>query len=143
MTLRQTKHGLAYDQLTFLGHVVSDEGVHPDPAKTADLAEFPRSSDEKAFRGLLGICAVYRRFIQNFARHSAPLRHLTKDVGYTTTWERRPGAGIQGTQGNISVAILSRPLRSALEKEIQTDASNTANGAVLVQQQQGPERVIA
>ncbi|KAM7281232.1 reverse transcriptase domain-containing protein, partial [Ixodes scapularis] len=54
LTLKPSKCRFAYGELKFLGHVVSAQGVSPDPAKTAAVAEFPIPSDKKAVRRFLG-----------------------------------------------------------------------------------------
>ncbi|KAK8771367.1 hypothetical protein V5799_025390 [Amblyomma americanum] len=78
LTLKPEKCRFAYDELLFLGHIISKSGVHPDPQKTAAIAEFPQPIDKKAVRRFLGMCAYYRRFVKDFSRIAEPLTQLTK-----------------------------------------------------------------
>lgn len=90
LTLNPKKCRFAYDQLKFLGHVVSNEGVRADPEKTSAVSTFPTPSDKKTVRRFLGLCAYYRRFIRNFSHIAAPLTYLTKgDVPFQWTHEQQ------------------------------------------------------
>lgn len=80
LTLKPTRCRFAYAELKFLGHVVSNEGVCPDPEKTRVVEEFSPASDKKAVRRFHGLCAYSKRFVQDIAGLSAPLTHLTKET---------------------------------------------------------------
>ena len=45
LTLKPEKCRFAYEELLFLGHVISRDGVRPDPRKTAAIAGFPKPTD--------------------------------------------------------------------------------------------------
>ncbi|KAM7309439.1 retrovirus-related Pol polyprotein from transposon 17.6 [Ixodes scapularis] len=51
-------------KLKFLGHVVNNKGVLPDPEKTRAVAAFTPPSDKKAEKRFLGLCAYYRLFFE-------------------------------------------------------------------------------
>ena len=63
LSLKPTKCRFAYGELKFLGHVVNNKGVLPDPEKTRAVAAFTPPADKKAVRRFLGLCAYYRRFV--------------------------------------------------------------------------------
>ncbi|XP_065299482.1 uncharacterized protein [Dermacentor albipictus] len=76
-------------ELKFLGHVVSSQGVRPDPEKLTAIAEFPRPKDKKSAQWFLGLCAYCRRFVQGFSRIAEPLTRLTRqDVPFAWTEEQ-------------------------------------------------------
>ena len=79
MTIKPQKCHLGFHELLFLGHVVSSEGIRPDPEKTAAVAQFPTPMDKKAVRRFLGLCAYYRRFVKIFSKIAEPLTRLTKE----------------------------------------------------------------
>ena len=65
-------------EVLFLGHIVSGEGVKADPAKVQAVSEFPRPTDVSHLRSFLGLATYFRRYIDSFARVAHPLTDLLK-----------------------------------------------------------------
>ncbi|XP_072090478.1 uncharacterized protein [Arachis hypogaea] len=66
------------DQVTFLGHIVSKDGIMVDPKKIESVYIWPRPTTVTKIRSFLRLASYYRRFIKDFSRISAPLTKLTK-----------------------------------------------------------------
>ena len=54
-------------QVTYLGHVVSAQGVSPDPEKTSKIKSWPIPQSAQEVQRFLGLANYYRRFIKDFA----------------------------------------------------------------------------
>ena len=65
-------------EVHFLGHVVSNRGIHADPTKieAAKNWDAPRTPTE--VQQFLGLAGYYRRFIENFSKIAKPLTALTQ-----------------------------------------------------------------
>ena len=65
-------------QIKYLGHIITDESVRPDPGKISAVQRFLIPENQKHIRMFLGLCGFYRRFIQNFALISKCLSDVLK-----------------------------------------------------------------
>ena len=129
-------------QLLALGHIITPEGVLPNPAKVAALVDMPAPTDRTGVRSLLGMASYYRRFIEGFAAIAYPLTMLTRqDVPFH--WGEAQQEAFETLKRCLtSPPVLVRPSFSA-PFTLATDWQPSAVGAVLSQQVDGTERVIA
>ena len=71
------------DRVTFLGHVISVEGVSVDPQKIKAMVNWKLPKNVSEVRSFLGLVGYYRKFVEGFSKIAAPLTKLTrKDVKY-------------------------------------------------------------
>src|SRR5260221_5084056 len=77
--LKITKCEFAKSELIFLGHLITKEGIKPDPAKIEKILNWPIPSTQTEVRMFLGLASYYRRFVPGFATTAAPLHNLTKE----------------------------------------------------------------
>lgn len=68
---------MKHDML-FLGHVIKEDGVMPDPEKTNCIRKLPPPETAKAVRSFLGMANFYHRFIEGYAEMALPLFGLTR-----------------------------------------------------------------
>ena len=74
------------EQVAFLGHVVSKDGIQVDPKKIEAVADWPRPTTVIEIRSFLGLAGYYRRFVKDFSKIAAPLTRLTqKNVKFVWT----------------------------------------------------------
>ena len=78
LKLKPAKCQLMKTSVTYLGQVVSAEGVATDPKKIKAVEEWTTPSNLKEPRSFLGLCSYYQRFIQGFPTLAKPLPKLTK-----------------------------------------------------------------
>lgn len=102
----------------------------------------PVPSSVSEVRSFLGLCSYYRRFIRDFASEAKPLHRLT-EKGRKFQWTKEAHDAFETLRNKlISAPIISLPDISKPFK-LDTDASNWSIGAVLSQEIDGKERVIA
>ena len=63
-------------EVVYLGHVISEQGVRPDPRKIQAISDFPRPINAKNIKQFLDLAGYYRRFIPDFAKIARPFHFL-------------------------------------------------------------------
>ena len=136
LRLKPAKCHLLRDEIPFLGHIVSTNGLRPDPEKIAKVRHYPTPADATQIRRFLGLASYYRRFMPDFARVSAPLRALTKKDA-TFLWTADCDKAFTDLKQLLTTApVLAYPRFGAGRFFIlETDASCVGLGAVLSQAQ--------
>ena len=73
LKLKLSKCKLFRRRVRFLSHIVSEEWIETDSAKTESVVTWPFPNTVRDVRGFLGLCSYYRRFVKAFAEVAAPL----------------------------------------------------------------------
>ena len=73
LQLKPKKCHLCQEEVSFLGHRVSAQGVTTEEDKVQAVREWPVPQTVKAVRAFLGLTGYYRRFIQDYALTAGPL----------------------------------------------------------------------
>ena len=76
LRLGHKKYSLARTSVTFLGHLVSEEGLRPDPRLPESIQEIQPPTSVTQVRSFLGLVRYYRRIIKGFSKIAAPLNKL-------------------------------------------------------------------
>ena len=143
LKLKPKKCHLLQKEISFLGHVVSKEGLKTDPLKIAAVKNMPRPTTVTQTRSFLGLASYYRKYVQSFSKIAKPLFDLTKK-DQTFVWTDNCEESFEELKKRLTSApILAFPKPDGSQFILDTDASAYAIGAVLSQVQEGKERVIA
>ena len=59
--------------VTFLGHILSTDGISPNPEKVTKIKDWPTPKTPKEVHSFVGHASYYRRFIPSFAKWAGPL----------------------------------------------------------------------
>jgi ABC-type branched-subunit amino acid transport system substrate-binding protein len=64
--------------VSFLGHVISPEGIAVDPSKVRDVLNWKPPMSVHQVHSSLGLASYFRRFIPNFSEIAKPITELLK-----------------------------------------------------------------
>lgn len=119
-------------EVTYLGHIISESGVKPDPQKIQAVKEFPQPTNAKGIKQFLGLAGYYRRFIPDFSKTAKPLTNLLKKETVFLWGDDQDKAFVA-----LRDALCSQPLLQYPDFTkpfiVTTDASNAAIGGILSQ----------
>ena len=141
--IKASKTELFKEKMTFLGHVLSKDGLQMVPQYVEKILSWPRPNTVKELNSLVGMLTYYSSFIPEFSKLMAPLNAQKK--AKRIDWTEECEQNFQALKRKFQEApIRSVPdFRSGKPFKITTDWSGTAIGAVLSQEQDGQERMIA
>jgi hypothetical protein len=71
-----SKCELWLEEVTFLGHILTTEGVVVDPVKIEVVKEWEQPHNVTDIRSFLGLARYYHRFIENFSKIAKPMTNL-------------------------------------------------------------------
>lgn len=142
LKLQPSKCNFLRKEVCYLGHLITDKGIKPNPENVKAVIDFKTPSKVKHVRAFLGLVGYYRRFIKNFSKIAEPLNNLLKknvDFAWTPNCE----IAFQFLKKLITEPPILQYPDFSKNFILTTDASNKALGAVLSQGAVGKDLPIA
>src|SRR4029453_15297161 len=68
--------------IEYLGHIISPNGIQPNPELVQAVARFPQPHSLKVLQSFLGLANYYRKFIKNYSKIVVPLTNI---IGKTSS----------------------------------------------------------
>ena len=139
LRLKPEKCVFATNQVEYLGHTLTADGVRPNEKNVQAVVDFPRPNCAKEVRGFLGMANFYRRHVQGMASICRPLTELTrkdKESGKPVpfVWTDDCQRAFEKVKKSLVSAPLLHPPDWEKEFFLWTDASLAGFGAVLEQE---------
>ena len=99
---KRSKCFFGVQEVEYLGHIVSHEGVKVDPTKIKAIKEWKIPTSIKHMRGFLGLTGYYRKFVKNYRRIVEPLTSLLKKDPFSWTPKATKAFFTSGVHENAS-----------------------------------------
>ncbi|KAL9263119.1 Retrovirus-related Pol polyprotein from transposon 297-like protein [Drosera capensis] len=115
-------------EVTFLGHLISGEGVQVDPKKSEAVMEWTRLTNIAEVRSFLGLAGYYQSFVEGFSKIAGSLSNLTRKTT-KFEWTERCEKAFQ----ELKTRLTSAHILTLHDFCIYSDASKQGLGSVLMQ----------
>ena len=146
LTLKASKCYFCRREMKYLGHIITQDGIKPDPTLIKAVSDFPQPKTIKDVQSFLGLSGYYRRFIKDYAKIAEPLNkqlRQLKDKNYHLNWTSECTNALETLKKKLTNApIMSTPnFKEPFILEL--DACEYGLGAVLAQEYDKKKFVIA
>jgi hypothetical protein len=126
----------------YLGHIISETGIRPDPKKIQAVVNFPPPKNVKGIKSFLGLSGYYRKFINSYSAIAKPITNLLKkEVPFN--WDN----ACEEAFNKLKNSLVNEPVLQYPDFNrpfiLTSDASGKALGAILSQGKVGSDLPIA
>ncbi|UYV82874.1 K02A2.6-like, partial [Cordylochernes scorpioides] len=133
VTLNKAKCVFGVSRINFLGHILDEDGIRPDPAKIEAVAKMPAPTDVHGVRRFLGMVNHLGRFVENLSEIVAPLNQLLVK-GQDFVWDCSQERAFR----KLKELLTTQPILAAYDVRkptmVSSDASSYGLGTVLKQE---------
>jgi hypothetical protein len=129
--VKKSKCAFGARSVTYLGHVISADGITMDTQKVRVVLDWPNPRTVCAVRAFLGLADYYRRFIKEYGAIATPLTALLCKAGFT--WSAEAEAAFRAQQRALTTAPVLQLPDFDREFTIECDAFGIGIRAVLHQ----------
>jgi len=145
-------------RVKYVGYIVSEQGIEADPEKISKIRDWPTPTSPEEIRKFLGFAGYYRKFVKDFSKIARPLSELMPKTNSKKTRSRQNkqtkqevqwtwGSSQEGAFQELKKRLTSPPVLGYVDYsqpfELHVDASTQGLGAVLYQQNDGRQQVLA
>ncbi|UYV69820.1 K02A2.6-like [Cordylochernes scorpioides] len=128
-----TKAQICKKEVSFVGHMISKNGIDPEPNKVDKVINLKKPEDKKSLQRIMGLYNYLGKFIPNLAASTSNIRGILKK---NVVWHWGPRQDIEFH--HIKECVRKAPSLGHYDKTktlvLQCDASKDAMGAALLQE---------
>uniref|UniRef100_A0A803JSR1 ribonuclease H n=1 Tax=Xenopus tropicalis TaxID=8364 RepID=A0A803JSR1_XENTR len=135
LKLNRQKLRKRLSSVPYMGHLLTAEGLRPDPDKVKAILEMPNPEDVQVVQRILGFVNYLSKFLPHLSDVCKPLRRLT-DKDSVWVWQSSNDKSMEQIKKLVTAQPVLRYYDVNEEVTVQCDASEKGLGATLMQQGQ-------
>lgn len=120
------------EQIQYLRHIITKEGIAVDPKKIKTIMEWLISKDVADIRSFMGLAGYYRLFVEGFSRVTYPITSLQKK-GKAFRWTTDCQRSFHQLKNLFTTTPILSIADSSKEYVVFTDASKEGVGCIVMQ----------
>ncbi|KAK2718681.1 hypothetical protein QYM36_005872, partial [Artemia franciscana] len=125
----KAKCSFCVTSVTYFGHVISEQGMQPDPDKLEAINNMPTPSNSEELATLLGMLNYLAKYIPNLSTQNKTLRDLSKATEFK--WAKEHDEALQNIK-HSTVSNLAYFDHSCKSINLTVDASSHSLGAYIL-----------
>ena len=142
LKLNPNKCVLRQSELRYFGHIITENGVKPDPARVKALLELSPPNNISELRTVLGMFQYLAKFAYNMSAVMKPMTDLLRaDVCWS--WDHAQQSSFDETKRLLTITPTLSYYETIKPTVVSADASSFGIGAVLMQTTDGELKPIA
>ena len=134
VTLNKQKCQFAVKSVKYLGHIVSEEGIQPDPDKVQAIREFKTPENVPDVQRFLGMINQLAKFVPHIATITKPIRELLVKTN-VWVWDHSQESAFQELKRIITSDMVLKQFQPEAETVVSSDVSSVGLGGLLKQRQ--------
>jgi hypothetical protein len=131
----KAKSSFAQKEIKYLGRIVNEQGIRPDPKKVEAVQTWPVPKNVHDVKSFLELVNYFQKFIEHYFEIAVPLTNLTKK-SHPWVWTGLCQDAFEMLKQKLTEAPLLCTSDESLPYEVVTDASNLGLGGVVLQEGQ-------
>ena len=131
LRLNSSKMNLRKSEVRFMGHLITKDGLKPDPEKVRTVQEMPKPTSKKELLSLLGFVNYLSKFLQRLPEVTQPLRETAKEAKFI--WSPQHETAFQEVRELVVRHPVLKYYDLKEEVTVQCDSSEYGLGAALLQ----------
>ena len=135
LKLSRSKCEIRHSELKYVGHLLTQDGVKPDPEKVRAVQSMNKPENKQELLTFLGFVQYLGKFMPRMSDVGAPLRKLT-EKSVVWNWSKEHDASFNALKAMASDAPVLRYFDPKLPLTLSVDASSKGIGAVILQEGQ-------
>ena len=132
LKLNREKCKFGLDSVSYVGHVLSQDGLKPSVERVKAILDMPTPKDLDELRTFLGMMTYLGKFTPNLSKLTDPLRKLTEG-GVEWSWEPHHQKAVDDLKCLVTRAPVLKFYDVDKPVTLNTDASKKGYGAVIIQ----------